>query len=183
MAGTCIKWREKIYKNLKFLCVALILVYGNCSAGTPELFEYMESQLVHSGVLKSNGEWVYVDLDDSYIYDLIAFIESSGFETPPYFGDEGRVGAHISVVFPDELNGQEIEECGEIIAFLPKECQVVRYLKTVKERPAGFERVENICLISVEAPRLDEIRGKYGLSPKRYEFHITIGIKPELNAI
>lgn len=136
----------------------------------------MESQLANSGVLKSRGNWIYVDLDDAYIHELIPFIESYGFEEPPYFGDNGEVGAHISVTFPDELIEQKLEESAEIIEFTPKECQIIEYLKPKNERPLGFERVEKIYLITVEAPRLDEIRKRYGLSPKRYEFHITIGV-------
>ena len=69
----------------------------------------------------------------------------------------------------------EVEECGKLIIFTPKQCQVVH-------PPKWKNKLEkSLYLITVEAPKLDRIRKKYGLPRREYEFHITVGIKPKMS--
>lgn len=132
------------------------------------VLNYVEEHLSCCGILRSSSGFVYVKLDDSFIHKLIPFIQDEGFEEPPYFGDPALVGAHITVIYPSELN-QEVEECGEEITFVPRECQVVR--------PLRWEGINEVYILVVDAPELDKIRKKYGLEKQTYDFHVTIGVK------
>lgn len=164
--------------NYLFLCLLFLVSWGCSSqetAGCQAILNYAENQLPHWGILKNSDGFIYVDLDDGYIHKLTPFIQQQGFEEPPYFGSPDLVGAHISVVYPDELTKygiKEISELGEKIHFSLTGCNVVH--------PPNWEEIEEVYFIAVDAPELDEIRQKYGLPKRRYEFHITIGVKPKL---
>jgi len=135
-----------------------------------EILEYIQNGLPHYGILRNSEGFVYVDLDDAYIHKLIRFIKKDGFEEPPYFGNDGLVGAHISVIYPGELNQvSAIEECGEIVYFSPESCKIVQ--------PPHWKAGEEVYFVVVEVPKLDSIREKYGLPKREYDFHITIGVK------
>lgn len=161
---------------MKYLILLTLLV---CSSGQARedascatILDHVHTELPHYGVLKSTERWVYVDLDDAYIHTLIGFIQSEGFEEPPYFGTADLVGAHITVVYPEEMEQCEIrviEEDGEVISFIPTQCEIVP-----SPRRQG---IDEVSLIIVEAPALDRIRQKYGLPKRKYPFHITFGVK------
>jgi hypothetical protein len=119
-------------------------------------------------------DFVYVDVDDAYIHKLIRFIEKDGFKEPPYFESPRLGGAHISVMYKNETKEygiKDLQECGEVICFTPKECRIVR--------TPGWKESDEVYIIVVDAPELNRIREKYGL-PKGYDFHITIGVKPKM---
>lgn len=141
----------------------------------PVILSYIEQNLPHHGTLRSSNGFVYIDLDDEYVHKLITFIQQDGFQEPPYFGDASLVGAHITVIYPDETTKygiKEMEECGEVISFVPKKCQVVH--------PPRWKEIDEVYFIVVDAPQLDQIREKYGLPKREYDFHITIGVKPKM---
>ena len=124
-----------------------------------------------SGILKADEGFVYVDIEDGFIYRFIDQSSKEGFDLPPYFGP-GLVGAHITVIYPDELQQyglKDFEGLGERIPFELKECQIVF--------PKSWEGVEQVFLVTVEAPILDEFREKYGLPKRKYDYHITLGVK------
>ena len=113
-----------------------------------------------------------MDIDDEYIHCLNQLIVTEGFEAPPYFGHSSLVGAHISVIYPGELNQHEaekIEECDQIIEFIPQSCEVVSPLK--------WKGIDEVYLVIVESLQLNSLREKYSLPPLEHAFHITIGIK------
>ena len=112
--------------------------------------------------------FLYVDLDDNYIHSLVDFIRDQGFQEPPYFGEK-LIGAHITVAYPNEIRNQIMEECGMPVSFTLRECQIVH--------PPRWKEVEEVYLIVVDAPMLDQLREKYGLSKRQYDCHITIGVK------
>lgn len=127
-------------------------------------------QHAYWGVLRENEEgFVYLDIDDNYIHQLIHYIKGSGYEKPPYFGEPHLVGAHISVIYAAEEKKGEIAEEGKVIYFTPLECKIVQ--------PPNWEGIEGACIIEVDAPELDKIRAKYGLPKFEFGYHITIGVK------
>lgn len=137
-----------------------------------QMIEYAENHLPQSGILKSTGKFVYVDVDDDYIHRLVSFIEEDGFQEPPYFGDFDLVGAHISVIYPDEMEKfaiGDIDECGKRISFALRAGEVVHPPKWV---------YDEVFFLSVDAPELDKIREKYGLPKRGFPYHITIGVLP-----
>lgn len=126
------------------------------------------------GTLKSTNGFVYVDIDDKYVHELIQFIEKSGFQKPPYFADPNLVGAHITVIYPDEMKEyslEQIKEVGTTIYFQPLECNLAT--------PPNWKEIDQVYFIVVDSPQLDQIREKYGLPNREYKFHITIGVKPK----
>lgn len=148
-----------------FLCATGI-------ADCPQILEYAEKNLPHSGILKNQEGFIYVKVDDAYIHNLIPFLASEGFEEPPYFGRPDLVGAHITVVYPDEVKKyglKTLHELGQTISFTLENCKVIH--------PPRWKGVDEVYLIVVDSPELDQIRAKYGLSKRHYAFHITIGIK------
>lgn len=159
---------------MRYLLVFVTLLFGNCAAHNERLLTFAEQCLPQWGELKISNGFVYVDIDDSYIYKLIPLIEEDGFQCPPYFGSKDLVGAHITVIYPHEMKGIDyIQECGETIHFVLKGCQVVK--------PLRWQEVEEVFLIVVEAPRLHQIREKYGLPKMEFDFHITVGVKRKMS--
>jgi hypothetical protein len=159
--------------------IALMLLCYSCTAreasSCPKILNYIQNQLPQYGVLKDSAGFVYVDVDNEYICKLVTFIQKDGFEEPPYFGNPDLVGAHITVIYPDEVKRYgigKIQECGETIYFTPKECKVVY--------PPKWQEIDEVYLVVVKAPEFDRIRKKYGLPKREYEFHITIGVKPKV---
>jgi len=144
------------------------------SISEAEILQYIEANLPCEGILRREDDFIYLDLDDEYIHALIALIEEEGFQEPPYFSAPYLAGAHISVIYSDEIQDyqlSEIEEMGMRLGFMPRKCLIVH--------PSDWKEIDQVFCIVVEAPELDEIRVRYGLPMRRYEFHITIGVKPK----
>lgn len=168
-------------RHLGHISIFLVVFFATSFAreipapSCPVILNYIEKKLPHSGTLRSSDGFVYVDLDDEYIHGLIPFIQQDGFQEPPYFGEAGLVGAHITVIYPEEVakyGVKEIRESGEVISFVPQKCQVVH--------PPKWKQIDEVYFIVVEAPQLDKIREKYGLPKRKVPFHITIGVKPKM---
>lgn len=126
----------------------------------------------HYGQLKQDKQgFVFVDIDDRYIDDLMALIQAEGFEKPPYFNQPDLVGAHITVISAEEAEENaigKIDELGMEIPFSIKACEIIEFKK--------WEDVDFLYLVTIKAPLLEEIRKKYGLAKTPHDFHITIGM-------
>ena len=165
----------RFFPSLFFLASTPLMLHGSTQEvpGSALVIDFASKELPDWGVLKNSQGFVYIDLDDAYIYKLVALIQDEGFKVPPYFGAD-LSGAHITVIDRDELRKygvEEIQECGEIIHFTLKDCKIVR--------PPRWQEIDQVYFIVIEAPQLDQIRQKYGLPKREYEFHITIGVKPK----
>lgn len=153
-----------------FLLVYSSLAVAETAPRSNEVIDFVSHRLPLSGTLKCSSGFTYVELDSEYIFSIIPLIADLDFITPDYF-EEGKVGAHITVIYPDEMKLfgiESIDELDEAIPFKLEECQIV-YPK---------RNFESAYLIIVESSRLDQIREKYGLGKREYPFHITVGIKP-----
>ena len=163
-------WR---FVCLGFIAYATLFLEAEEPAFNKEILAYVKTNLEMRGTLCQNAEgFVYVKVDDEYIHKLVQFLAGQGFEEPPYFGRAELVGAHISVIYTQELQQKPLEnivELGQSIVFEPIECKVVQ--------PPTWPEVEAVYLIAITAPELAKIRQKYGLPESKYAFHITIGIK------
>ena len=139
------------------------------------ILNYVQENMQTCGTLKNAEGFIYVDVDDAYVHELVQFIQNEGFEEPPYFGQAGLVGAHITVAYPEEMEKygvQEMEEEGLSVSFTPRSCQIVH--------PPRWKEIDEVYFIVVDAPQLDKLREKYGLPKREYDFHITIGVKPKM---
>jgi hypothetical protein len=124
------------------------------------------------GTVGNAPKFVYLHVSDAYIRDLVKLIQADGFEELPYLENEDLVGAHITVIYPEEMKTYGIEhihECGQTYCFKPIGCKVVP--------PTRWKEIDQFYLVSVIAPELDALRSAYGLPKRQYDFHITIGAK------
>ena len=93
-------------------------------------------------------------------------LEEEGFREPPYFRTPEAPGAHISVFYVDEhIHPKEV---GQTFHFKLNDIVIVHPSRTA-----------SYAVLQFEAPELEALRKKYGLSPKLhgYEFHISLAKK------
>jgi len=128
------------------------------------------------GKLKQDSEgFVFIDVDNNFIDGMYPLIDEEEIEKPPYFGKDG-IGAHVSVISPDEIdedNKLDIKEIGDTINFKIKE--------VYSTNPDGWDEMSKVWFVSIDAPELGKLRKKYDLPEtyknKNHDFHITIAIK------
>lgn len=164
---------------MKIFFVFVLLCISHCCFSQEAPFseavlKYTQNNLPNFGTLKNANGFVYLDIDNKYIHELIQFIEKSGFQKPPYFEDIDVLGAHITVIYPNEMkqyNIQQIDETGLTIFFQPVECKLVT--------PPNGKEMGEVYFLVVDSPQLDQIREKYGLPNREDKFLITIGVKPK----
>ena len=130
--------------------------------------------LDHFGVLKQkpNG-YLYLDVPNEYISELLPLIEAPGRITPPqHYTSKKGIGAHISVMYENEQIDNEIWEIGELgetYSFTIKELRTVKINRNNKTK--------KLWLIALDSPQLESLRKDYGLPNriKGHDFHITLG--------
>ena len=137
----------------------------------PELVNDVSGLATRGRLAISDNNLVYLDVHDDYIHQLFPLFANQKIKKPDYFG-VGSVGAHISIIYPEEnilvssddlTDEHEFEIKGAFVADM------------------GLKRY---YALMVNAPSLLLLRRKYGLSDmlpfKGYSigFHITIGVQP-----
>ncbi len=136
----------------------------------PELLEYVQTKLPHHGILqKKETGFTYLKVDDAYIHALFELIEEKGYVKPSYFRRADAPGAHISVLYEDEIEQfPTIPGIGKMFHF-----EIMR-LASVRTR------YDQLIILQVYCPQLERYRSDLGLSAKlhNHEFHITIAKKP-----
>lgn len=162
---------------MRYLLVFFLLFHTlSAREASSPILSYIEESLPLTGVLKKSGNFVFLDIPDDYIHEILPLIDEGGFEAPPYFTHSHAVGAHITVMYRDEVDQagvQEIAECGESVHFTLGSCEIVQ--------PIKWKEMKELFLIVVESPELDRIREKYGLPEKEFAYHITVGAKPKID--
>jgi len=117
----------------------------------------------------SHNHLVYLDIDDNYIYQLFPLLKTPHIEKPNYFSTYG-VGAHISVIYPEENKILQQKYLGQ------------EYHFTLQEMVIAEINLKKYYILLVQSPALLHIRRKHELPDKlnfkNYEigFHITIGV-------
>lgn len=118
----------------------------------------------------SQNNLTYLDIDDAYIHKLFPLLQAQQIEIPDYFG-EGSVGAHITVIYPEEDKKVNEEDLNQEHYFL------------IQDLVAAKIHKKTYYALLIESPSLLRLRKKYDLpellSFKGYSigFHITIGVK------
>jgi hypothetical protein len=135
----------------------------------PISLEY--SSVPISGTLsleKADDNFLMVEIPQEFLDKVYESIQEDGMEKPKY-------RAHISVMYHDEIEkAGEIDEVGEEIS--------VSLGPIMSVDPEGWDEMEKVWFIECDAPRLKEIRTKYGLTPLLngdHEFHITVAVRPK----
>ncbi len=134
-----------------------------------KVVEYAKVHLPQTGTLKAKSDgYVYLKVDDNYIFSLFPMLslQNSGYSEPPYFRAPDSPGAHINVFLADE-HVQPIE-IGSSFSFKLKKIVLVNPTKTT-----------TFAILEVEAPQLEQLRQKYGQTPKLHghQFHISLARK------
>ncbi len=138
------------------------------------IVHFAEKELPNWGVICCDNGFVYLKIDDKYVHTLLPFIKKENFQSPPYFSGTDRVGAHITIIYPYEMAQYgitSIEEAGVKAYFRVIDCKIVS--------PPSWQEDERAYLVGVESSLLDSLRKKYGLPNKKYDFHITIGVRSD----
>lgn len=133
-----------------------------------KVVSYARANLPLEGKLVEKDGFFYLKVDNEYIHTLFPMLELSekGFKEPPYFRSKNSTGAHISVFYKDEYISPE--EIGKTFHFELKQIVIVQVSKEA-----------SYAVLQVVSPELEELRKKYGLSPKlhNHEFHISLAKK------
>ena len=143
----------------------------------PEIIHLNNIKLIQSAkLLVSRGKlaifdnkFVYVQVSDDYVHQLFPLLEDEHIIKPDYFGE--KLGAHITVIYPEEYKKLDEKDLGVEHSFLVKELIAARINQKI------------YYALWVESPSLQKIRKKYDLPDllcfKGYQigFHITIGAK------
>ena len=123
-----------------------------------------------SGILKvSSNNFVYLDVDDRYIHQLFPLLHATNAKMPDYFGENG-VGAHITVVYPEEDRKIRKNDIGQLHHFQIKDFLAI----DIGEK--------KYYAVFIEASSLVQLRKKY-LLPDLLNFkgcsvgfHVTVGV-------
>ncbi len=120
--------------------------------------------------IKGNG-FTYLDVNNRFVAELMEGLPVEGAFTA-ISTNAKRMGAHISVIYEDEMIGKEIWTLSEAGQWFTFEVRALRYV----DRKAAGGR-ERLWLLAAWAPGLERLRRSYGLRPKLqgHDFHITLG--------
>lgn len=126
--------------------------------------------LSNRGKLAVSDEIVFLDIDDEYIHRLFPLLKKLNVQKPDYFG-EGLIGAHITVIYPEENVQIDRNEMGKEHHF------------SIKGVFSADINLKRYYVLMVKAPTLLELRTRYGLGDKLLfkdyliDFHVTIGVE------
>lgn len=137
----------------------------------PKLIIYAKTQLENKGVLQCTQKepYCYLKIDNDFIHQLYPLLPKMKVSIPNYFNFPGAVGAHISVIYNEEMQQELlINELGESFNFSAEGLYSVEVFN------------KKLIFLSVHSPDLARIRKKYGFPAKlnyhnlMVPFHITI---------
>jgi hypothetical protein len=121
--------------------------------------------------IKFNG-FSYVDIDDDFIHRVYPLIQDQAIAKPDYFDSKAdNIGAHISIVYPDENILLPQSEEDKLISFAIEGLYV-----------ADLSDKQHYAL-KVSSPELIDLRSRYGLPEKLnlsgvwVDPHITVAVK------
>lgn len=118
--------------------------------------------------LSQNG-LVYLEVDNHFIHQLFPLLNNKTIQKPDYFGPSG-IGAHITVMYPEEGKKVKAEKLGEQHNF------------TLQKIVAAQIGTKTYYVLLVASSSLLEIRREHQLTDllsfKNYAipFHVTIGV-------
>lgn len=127
-------------------------------------------------VSTANDNFIFLDVHNDFIHNLFPLISETNIIMPNYFSTEKKEGAHISIVYPDEisatLHSSEINGVGDLIYFDVQSFCISTLLNKM------------FFMLKVECEELHLLRKSLGLRNKPiYKgvtipyFHITIATK------
>jgi hypothetical protein len=138
-----------------------------------EIVNFINDYLPLSGTLiQDERGFVFLNVVNEYIYELMPFIDSTSLTLPPYFEGLFKHGAHVSVILPNELKDEfRSELLGKEINFSVTGCY--------STSPENWLEIEKVWFLNLESPELNLLRKSMDLSSYLFDqqFHITIAVK------
>jgi len=121
---------------------------------------------------KSTSGFIMLSVPNAIVRGVFDTIDEPGVELPPS-GDSGQLNAHISVMRPEEIDGDKVTERGHSYHYT---------LGPLKElTPGGWAEMSKAWIIQVKSPELEKLRKSYGLTKLPhdgdYPFHITVAVR------
>jgi len=147
----------------------------------PPLIQTIKRLCPQQGLLCINLEnaYCYLKLEDDFLIDLFPRLKETikdPIKLPDYFS-HGDIGAHISVIYPEEINTPEKKASIQKNTFeLKHTFQILELIKMPLPHKTYY-------VLSVLAPSLTAIRTEFGLSPLLnfrelwVPFHITLAVE------
>lgn len=119
---------------------------------------------------KSSEGYTYLNIDDRFIHDLYPLLPPHTNIIKPDYFNKYTMGAHITVVYPEEKTIIDPIHLGEEHTF------------TILGVYTGVIMPKQYFVLLVNAPSLTALRNKYKLGPKlsfkkhHIDLHITVGV-------
>lgn len=135
----------------------------------PQLLDITQNITTEGKLVTTPDNFTYLDIDDAYIHQLFPLIKNNNIRKPDYFR-ENSIGAHISVIYPEENKSIPKSYLNHTYDF------IVKYVAKVKlnEKEYYVLLIESSTLLSIRSnlalPDQLSLRG-YSI-----DFHITIGV-------
>lgn len=124
------------------------------------------------GWIQQSDDYCYLKVDDRFIHSIYPMLTEYGdIEIPDYFNPPDHVGAHISIIYPEERTRPSTENIGQIHTF--KVCKFIKAQYGLNEYYA----------LSITSPSLNGLRRTHHLSTQptfkgqKIMFHITVGVR------
>jgi hypothetical protein len=115
--------------------------------------------------------YVYLKVDDRFIHRIFPLLKTTQKKLPPYFAEPYNIGAHISVIYKEEIKKlQPIAEIGSTFHFNILELCEIKINEKV------------FFALTIQADGFITLRKKYGFSEKPVyhgipvDYHITIAM-------
>ena len=130
------------------------------------------SKLPRAGFITRNPEtgYIYLDLDDEWIFNVSELMERYGYETPPYFYGSGATGAHISLI-PAAVGKNHLEEDMNI----GKKCSFTVTGASPLYPTYRFYGIESVYVLWVESEELEDYLKRFNQRVGFKHLHIIVG--------
>lgn len=124
------------------------------------------------GIIQQRGDYCYLNIDDHYIHQIFPLLaQYDCVKKPEYFTEPNAIGAHISVIYPEEMVKVLPSSVGEKHGFSVSALIKAQY------------GTKDYFVLSVTSPSLSAFRQLHYLSPRpiwkgqEIMFHITVGVR------
>lgn len=135
----------------------------------PQLLDVTQNITTAGKLITTPDHFTYLDIDDAYIHQLFPLIKNKNIRKADYFG-ENAIGAHISVIYPEENKCIHRGYLNNTYDF------IVKHIAKTKLNAKIY------YVLLIESSNLLHIRRNCALPDKlsfrgySIDFHITIGI-------
>ncbi len=143
---------------------------------TSKQFKLAVRNITTNGLLKCDDKYVYLKVDDKFILELFPLLKYDCISLPPYFSQPYNIGAHITVIYKEEMQPESIKKNINNLFNFEVGCLHI----------ATADR-KKFLVLKVKCPTLERFRLTNNL-PKypiyhgySVQFHITIAVNANIS--